>query len=238
MREGALYLEVYRQILEDIRKGEFSKNEVLPAERFLCDKYHVSRSTLRAALEMLNKAEVVRTVPGSGTFLQPKSYLQPLTRFYSFSDTLKKDNVAIRNDIISYDLVLADDALTRKTGCERGEPLHKLIRLRSGQDKPLMLETTYLPQSRFARLDLEALSRASLYGFLEQNYGFRAQTACETLRPVMPLSHERELLQIAGTLPCFLQERFTYEGKTCVEYTKSVIRGDKFVFRVDLQAEA
>lgn len=116
MKNDALYLEVYKEILGDIKNGRFPKDQPLPAERILCDKYHVSRSTLRAALKLLNHAEVVYTVPGAGTFIQPTFFMQPLTRLYSFTDTLKKDNVAIRNDIVSYNLITADAALTKKMG--------------------------------------------------------------------------------------------------------------------------
>ena len=59
----------------------------------LCDKYHVSRYTLRTALDLLNQAEVIYTMPGAGTFIQPAFLTQPLTQFYSFSSTLKKDNI-------------------------------------------------------------------------------------------------------------------------------------------------
>lgn len=73
MKTEALYLEVYRQILNDIKTGVFARNQPLPAERVLCDKYHVSRYTLRTALDLLNQAEVIYTMPGAGTFIQPFS---------------------------------------------------------------------------------------------------------------------------------------------------------------------
>lgn len=238
MKSDALYLEVYKKILGDVKSGRFPKDQPLPAERILCDQYHVSRSTLRAALKLLNRAEAVYTVPGAGTFIQPTFFMQPLTRLYSFTDTLKKDNVSIRNDIVSYNLITADSALTRKMGYPTGGGgyiLHKLVRLRSAQGSPLMIETSYLPQSRFAALDLDELANGSLYDFLKANYGFYAENAHETLRPVMPLPHERELLKISGTVPCILLERFTYEHGACGEYTKSIIRGDKYLFSVELK---
>lgn len=81
MKTEALYLEVYRQILNDIKTGVFARNQPLPAERVLCDKYHVSRYTLRTALDLLNQAEVIYTMPGAGTFIQPDFLTQPLTQF-------------------------------------------------------------------------------------------------------------------------------------------------------------
>lgn len=235
MKASALYTEVYKKILDAISSGEYPENSPLPAERVLCDKYYVSRSTLRAALTLLNKAEVVYTVPGAGTFVRPQVLKQPLMRFYSFTDTLKSNNVLIHNDIVSCELVRADQTLARKTGYAEGALFHKLVRLRSAQDYPLMMETTYLPQSRFVKLDLDTLAKGSLYEFLKTKYGFSPNDASEELRPVMPLPREKELLQIPSNVPCFLVERFTYEDSILSEYTKSIIRGDKYIFHVDLQ---
>lgn len=235
MKSKALYQEVYDKILEGIRTGEYPENSPLPAERFLCDKYHVSRSTLRAALNLLSNAELVYTIPGSGTFVTAKLFTQSLARFYSFTDTLKNDNAIIQNDIVNYELIPADEVLARKTGYQPHKLFHRLVRLRSCQDTPLMVETTYLPQDRFVNLDLNELSLHSLYGFLEKNYNFHPSYATETLRSVTPLPHERDLLQLYGHMPCMLLERFTFEGDRLSEYTRSTIRGDKFLFHVHLE---
>lgn len=235
MKTDALYLEVYRKILEDIKTGVFIRNQPLPAERILCDKYHVSRYTLRTALALLNQAEVIYTMPGAGTFIQPTFLTQPLTQFYSFSGSLKKDNIIISNHVVSYVMRPTDERLSRKTGHLTGSAVHELVRLRSGQGEPLMIETSYLPVKRFPSLDIDCLERGSLYDFLTVTYGFEIHNVRETLRPVMPLPQEKELLKINGTFPCILLERFTYENEVCCEYTKSIVRGDKYLFTVQLK---
>lgn len=51
----------------------------------------------------------------------------------------------------------------------------------------------------------------------------------------MPRAEEKGLLQILANIPCALLERFSYEDTLQVEYTKSIVRGDKYFFHVDLQ---
>ena len=236
MRESALYVEIYEKLLNDIRSGEYGENKPLPAERYLCEKYFVSRSTIRQAIRMLQEAGEVYTIQGNGTFVKPRVFMQPLKHFYSFTDTLKNSDILIQNRIIDYEKIPACAKLAQKTNYAAGSLFHKLIRLRSASEYPLMLETTYLPCARFVKLDLDILAKGSLYEFLRTNYNFRANHARETLCPVMPLPKERELLQIPANTPCILLERFSYEDTLLVEYTKSVIRGDKYIFDVDLQA--
>lgn len=234
MDSFSLYNQVYQQILHAIQTGEYPENAPLPPERYLCEKYHVSRTTIRQALARLKEAEVIYSVQGHGTFVKPQVFVQPLAEFYSFTDTLKNDNIIIRNEIVSYDIVDGDEYLSRKTGYKKGTRFHRLGRLRSAKEYPLMLETTFLPSSRFVRLDLDALSKGSLYEYLRTTYNFQIDRARETLRPVMPTPEENELLQMPPSVPCILLERFCYEHEILIEYTKSIVRGDKYIFRAEL----
>lgn len=231
----ALYVQISRKIFDAIKNGEYAENAPLPSERFLCRKYHVSRSTVRQAIQLLKEADAVYTVQGNGTFIKPQVYTQPLTRIYSFADTLKNSGVLIQNTIVGYERVTADASLARNADCAVGTDFHQIVRLRSAKEYPLMLETTYLPCARFAALDLDALAKGSLYDFLRENYDFHADNIQETLRPVMPRPEEKALLQMPANIPCILLERFSYEGDRLIEYTKSIVRGDKYIFRVDLR---
>lgn len=227
-------MQVSEKILYSIKSGEYSENSPLPTEQTLGDKYHVSRNTIRLAIQCLKDRDIVYTVKGTGTFIRPQVFTQPLSKFYSFTDTLKSSNILIQNAIISCETISADESMAKETGHPEGSVFHKLLRLRSASEYPLMLETTYLPASRFVSLNLERLSKGSLYEFLRTQYSLHVSTATETIRPVMPRSEEKTLLQISASTPCILLERFSYEGNLLVEYTKSIVRGDKYIFHIDL----
>lgn len=238
MQNDALYMKVCHEIIRSIQNGEYGENLPLPSERSLCEKYHVSRSTIRQALDVLKKAEIVYSVQGNGTFVKPQVFTQPLTGFYSFTDTLKSSNILIKNDILSCSVIDVDEYLERKTGFRVGAKFHKLVRLRSAREYPLMIETTYLPQNRFLRLDLDKLSSGSLYEYLKQTYNFRVERATEVFHSVLPTQDESVLLQITRGTPCILLERFSYEHGILIEYTKSIVRGDKYIFKVELRNQS
>ena len=234
MENQALYIDVSKKILDDIMRGEYPENSPLPTEQQLLDKYHVSRTTIRKAVQRLKDEDVVYTVQGNGIFIKPQVYTQPMMQFYSFTDSLKSSNVLIQNTIVSYEEIVADASIAKKTGHPEGSLFHKLCRLRLAKEYPLMLETTYLPKSRFFSLDIHILSKGSLYEFLRSNYHFHADTATETVRPVMPRPDEKALLQMPVNTPCVLLERFSYEDGKIIEYTKSIVRGDKYIFHIDM----
>lgn len=165
MATNALYVSIYQEILLDIQNGKYVENEPLPSEESLCRSYNVSRTTVHKALDMLKDADVVYSVQGNGVYVKPHMFAQPLSKFYSFTDSLKSINILIQNEIIDCTLVRADKSLSIATGYPVGTMFHKLVRLRSAKEYPLMIEATYLPQSRFMSLDTEILSHGSLYEF-------------------------------------------------------------------------
>lgn len=234
MSSTPVYFDLFKKILLDIQNGEYPEGSLLPTEEHLCRKYSASRSTIRRALTLLKDADLIYAARGVGTIIKPHVFMQPLGTFYSFTDTLKSSNILIQNRIVSCELVTADKALAVETGYPDGSVFHQLIRLRSAKEYPLMLETTYLPRSRFLSLDTEILSAGSLYEFLRERYGFHADRAVEKFQPVMPRPDEQTLLHITSDTPCMLLERYSYEGEMLIEYTKSIVRGDKYAFRVDL----
>lgn len=233
MSQTPLYQTIYQTIVDSIKNGEYPENSPLPAERCLCERYHVSRSTIRQALSKLNDDDWVYTIHGNGSFIKPQIFEQPLTKFYSFTDELKSSNILIRNDIIGYELTALDKKLADKLDYQVKSQFHKVIRLRSAKDYPLMLETTYLPRNRFVKIDTAFLKQGSLYAYLRDKYDFHVDHATEAFRPVLATAAERSLLQISSSVPCILLERFSYEDGILIEYTKSIVRGDKYVFRVD-----
>lgn len=59
MKNIPLYKIVYDDLREKIETGIYEENMALPSERALCQIYHVSRSTLRSALEELCRNDYI-----------------------------------------------------------------------------------------------------------------------------------------------------------------------------------
>ena len=234
MKGKPLYYEIFNKILDNIKNGDYAENSLLPSERALCDIYHVSRSTIRQALIYLESHGHIYKIQGKGTFVKPKVYEQSLVKFYSFSEEIKKYNGRLDNYIINYELISLNSKLSKKLNTQSNDRFHKITILRSVNKIPLMIDITYLPQSRFYRIDPEKLKIESLYSYLSKNYNIKIEKSLETLKPCLPRSNECELLNISSKIACTLLERYTYEGENIIEYTSSIVRGDKYTFKVDL----
>jgi GntR family transcriptional regulator len=114
------------------------------------------------------------------------------------------------------------------------EELIRIHRLRTADEEPMCLETSYLPEARMPWLLREDLESGSLYRLLEDR-GIEMVKAEEYLESTLVTEEEGELLTVPAGSPALLIERLTYtEGDEPIEYVKSLYRGDRYRFRAML----
>lgn len=70
MEKELLHTKVVREIISLIASGEYPEDKRLPAERALCDRFGISRGTLRKALVDLVKMGAVTIKPQSGAYVR------------------------------------------------------------------------------------------------------------------------------------------------------------------------
>jgi len=64
-----LYMQVAEDLGKDIRGGDAPVGTMLPSERALAAKYHVSRNVIRQALSHLAQQNLIELRPGQGAFI-------------------------------------------------------------------------------------------------------------------------------------------------------------------------
>ncbi|MGE5553568.1 MAG: GntR family transcriptional regulator [Betaproteobacteria bacterium] len=229
------YYQIRDIIQEKITTNEWAPGTKIPSERELCDLIKVSRTTVRQAINSLVHEGVLVRVPGKGTFVNQPKLVQPVNRFYSFSDSLKRRNMTSRVQVISLSLQLANKNQQRILNLPPGDSVYELVRLRFGNQEPLLLERTILPAARFPNLELRDFEQRRLYDVMGNDYGIRLGVAQEAFEPVLVDSYEAGLLQVPPQSPALLIERVTLDNESRpVEWTKGVFRGDRCRYYVEL----
>ncbi|HTV96123.1 MAG TPA: GntR family transcriptional regulator [Steroidobacteraceae bacterium] len=116
-----LYLQVARALKEEIVGGVYPVGSQLPTEDELCERFAVSRFTVREALRRLREDNLVSSRQGAGTVVVPRRS----------SDSYVQDTMSI-NDLLAYaagarfaiessKMVVIDDKLAARTGLAKGE---------------------------------------------------------------------------------------------------------------------
>lgn len=229
-----LYSQLMDIIIEEIETS-MHEDDQLPSERDICEKYDVSRSTVRQAITELEREGYIYKVHGKGTFVASKKLDQDLVKFYSFTEEMKKLGKKPVSKVLMFEIVGISNKISKKMRMEEGTLAYKFTRLRIADNIPMIVETSYVPYDKFPGITKENLEKEALYDILKNKFQVNITMAEETFQPVLTNEEEAERLEISKESPSLKIERFTYENDDIIEYTISIARGDKFKYRVRLE---
>ena len=228
-----LYLQLMN-ILIDMIENKLEENDQILSEREICEIYNVSRTTVRQAMDELEKEGYIYKVHGKGTFVSSKRMNQDLISFYSFTEEMKKVGKVPTSEVTGFEVVQAGDKISNIFKIDSEELLYRVSRIRKADEVHMMYETTYLPFSRFEGITKEQLEENPMYDVLIKDFNVRITSAEEYFMPILTNKLESIYLDIKEGSPSLKIERLTYENENVIEYTVSVARGDKFKYRVKL----
>lgn len=231
----ALYYQLKSVLAQRILDKEWQDGDRLPTEFELCQQYGVSRITVRQALAELERDGLVIRRQGVGTFVTLPHIEQNLTSFYSFSEEFRKRGMTPRNEVVGFSFGAPDSKVKKALKLHDGQDVYCVKRLRFADETLMAIENTYLPAHLFPNLTQADLDNGALYDVMRNNYNIVPHSAQESFGATAITPEEAELFNLPPNHPALDLERFTYSGSTCIEYTRSIVRGDKFRFHVKLK---
>jgi len=229
-----LYYQLTEELRENIENGEWPPNSLIPSETELCEKYKVSRGTVRQALSQLVQEGLLYRKQGKGTFVAEPKITQQLNRFYSFAQDMREKGLRPSSLLLQKEKILPDSYIKNILGLKEEEMVYKIMRLRLADEEPLILETSYLVEELFPDLDKEDVEKVPLYDIILKKYRIKITRAKETFEPVLIDEFEAKKLKIPVGSPALLVKRITYTAGIPFEFRKSVVRGDKCSYSVEL----
>lgn len=234
----ALYRQVKRDLLHRIESGELSPGDALPPERELCERYGVSRPTLRQATQDLVREGVLTVRRGVGTFVAQPRVRQQLGSVLGFTEKMTREGRRASTRVLERSLHRADEldpSVAAELQLEATASVLRVIRLRLADDVPVMVETMHISPDRFpgiADLDLEA---TSLYQALRERFGIQIVQLRETLEPVLLSAADAKLLRARGRSPSIQATITSFDqAGGPVEHTISRVHGDSSQYYIEV----
>jgi DNA-binding GntR family transcriptional regulator len=118
---GHLYLQVARALKEEIVGGVYPVGSQLPTEGELCERFSVSRYTVREALRRLREDNLVSSRQGAGTVVAPRRTSDAYAHDVMSINDLVSWSMGKRFAIASMEMVTLDEKLASRTGLESGD---------------------------------------------------------------------------------------------------------------------
>lgn len=227
------YFQIFQDIYNKIEEGVYNNGDKLPSETELCDYYKVSRGTVREALKSLIQHGLIVSERGRGTFITTNKIEQNVNQLMGFTEVMQKHNKTASGRIVEISIKKPNSAVKKIMKLKDNEMVVRIIRLRYGDDKPMIIERSYYSHSIFKPILEFDLEQESIYELLYKHTSHRLGNAVQDIEAILTAPNESELLQIDIGAPLLMMTRLILlKDGTPFEYTKDFYRADKLKFTI------
>ena len=163
----SLRLSLAQELRSRIRAGEWRPGERIPSEPELARQGTVSRSSMRAAITMLEEEGYVRRRHGSGTYVTHRPALpNDLGRNFGVSSLITSTGLEPGTEEQSVALEPAPASVAEALGVGEGDPVSVLRRVRTANGRRVVDVTDWCRVDHLAPDDLDGVG--SIYAALAE----------------------------------------------------------------------
>lgn len=158
-----LHSRLYAELSARIHSGAWPEGERVPSEKHLSEEFEVSRGPVRQALAALRAEGMIVGGRGAPPRVHRTVPAQSFDTFMSFTEWARALGSEPGQRVIESARRLAGPEAASELGVEPGEPIVEIVRLRSLNNTPAMLERSRFPVRVGAALLAADLDSGSIY---------------------------------------------------------------------------
>jgi len=226
----------YHFQIRDLLKQEIADGayqEKVPSERELMERFSVSRTTIREAINHLVNDGILEKVHGKGTFIKRNKQVHEwLHAINSLTDTVKQMGMKPGSKLLFSGVVNPPASIATSM---KSNSLHLIKRLRTADGEPIAIESHYYMPELGASLEKYDLHNITIYEVLENDLGVTMHEAEQAIT-CKPLQNEdAEKLELeAGVNGLVVTRLIKDPSGQPIEYYTSVVKPEMYVFRLKM----
>ena len=230
-----LYYQLKQFVLEQIGNGQWATDHQIPSEQQFCEKFGISRPTVRQAInELIVEGHLQRE---QRKVIIPKSKMSSM--FFgvlqSFDAEVRSKDLTPTTKVLNLG-IRTNELAAKKLGLSKDEPCIFLERIRFADGDPIVWVETYLPHKQMPDLLDTDFEKVPLYEAIEGQYQMRIERVSRVFEAAAATSHEAQLLEVKKGSPICFVNTIAYDQKDKpIEYSIARYRGDKNRFTVEIK---
>ncbi|MEM3658382.1 MAG: GntR family transcriptional regulator [Candidatus Hadarchaeum sp.] len=228
--DRGLQLPLYQQVALLIEELVTTDSRFTPGSRFLteaelCDRFSVSRTTVRQAVELLVRRGILTKARGTGLRVgKPSEVHLLLMERLSLSESIE-GGFPLQTRLLTLECELVSGPVASRLVLPLNDKVWHLKRQRFIKDEPLIVVDSYIPFNLFRDLNVHNFEKYGLYSIFTHFYKIHITHAERFARCARLFDHEiAALLGIHVLDPVLELEGLTFAGDKPVEYYKAVLK--------------
>jgi len=235
------YLALADELRSSILLGDFGKDGPFPTEAALCEKYEVSRFTIREALRTLSEEGLISRKRGSGTVIHPAqaragALHQPLSNIDEILQYAR--DTSIQFERLPAEFLPQDVA--DQIGISPDGKWHTFrgVRRKKGRKRPLAITKAWVhPDLADALSDFD-LSAVTIFTQLQTRAGIEISQITQTIQASSASAQTAETLKLEEGEPVLRILRCYYDKSARLfEISSSLHPGDRFTYSMHIDME-
>ncbi|WP_291785386.1 GntR family transcriptional regulator [Cecembia sp.] len=201
--ESFKYRELQQLLKSQIIKGVFKEGDLLPSENELSSVHDMTRTTVRHALQKMEKEGYIIKKKGKGSIVNLKKKRLGLLSFKGFSEVIGSSDEQVSNEILVGPVLQnwPNDFFYELGEEELSTDVYYLCRLRSVNEHVVMLEHTYIPNFGLEDFEKRVLINGSLFSTMVIDYQIEVTSMDQEVRAIKPDKITAKLLNVDKTDP-------------------------------------
>jgi DNA-binding GntR family transcriptional regulator len=234
---AVLYKNIAKKLRFRINSDEFAIGDVLPTERQLMEEYQASRVSIRKAIDELVAIDLIEKKQGSGTYIKQKEVVHLMDQLRSGLESSQEIGQTITSDVLEFAIVYPDDEIANRLKIKTTDRVYYIKRLRKVNDRPQIIEESYMPVSLFPELTIRTLER-SKFEYIEKNLGLIIEGSYQEFSPVIPDKEEERLLNLQGREPVLqITSLSNFQDGTIFDYSIMKFKASEYLHAMYIRRE-
>jgi DNA-binding GntR family transcriptional regulator len=191
----ARYRQIYRMLKSGIQQGTYAVGNYLPSENELCRFHGITRTTLRRAMEELQKEGFILKGPGKGSRVKERRQTLGLLTVKGFSEAVGED---VRTVFLQRPTLRPWSRSPEYTPVKEERSRYAIYfeRLRGVGEAPVMLECNWFPSRGFEELLTIDFEEGSFFRTLSKRFQVEITGSEQEIRAIKADEKIAHLLKI------------------------------------------
>jgi GntR family transcriptional regulator len=229
-----LYIQLTRIFLEEISTEKWGLGNRIPSEDELCKKYHVSKITVRQAINNLSSDGYLMKIQGKGTFVTSVMPVVGLAMKTRFTEDMFGKEVQVTKELLLKGTIEPPPEV--KAYLKTDDLIYQFLCRRMVDNIPAYLDESYVPYPMLPGIEGIDIINASLYSILQERAIMKIFKMIQTVEILHVDRVSAKYLDIQPGVPALAVHRLLLSpDSTPVGYTRFIGRSDRYKFQTEFE---